>query len=84
LTLIERNEGTVKAWADASGGVLGAVGMAAFAATAYLLLSINAMLALFLALVAWAVVAVGLYFLFRQMRLFLYQDRLLLKRLQGP
>ena len=28
LTLIEKKEGTTKAWADASGGVLGAIGLA--------------------------------------------------------
>ena len=38
LTLLEKKEGTTKAWADASGGVLGAVGLAAFAVTVLTLL----------------------------------------------
>jgi len=75
LTLIEKKEGTAKAWADASGGVLGAIGLAAFAFTAVLLLPWNPVAALLLALVAWALVAGGLYFLFRASGLFLKQDR---------
>jgi hypothetical protein len=80
LTLIEQKEGTTKAWADASGGALGAVGLAAFALTASVLLRWNPVGALLLALVAWAVVSVGLYALFRVSGLFLKQDRLLAKR----
>jgi hypothetical protein len=80
LTLIEQKEGTTKAWADASGGALGAVGLAAFALTASLLLRWNPVAALLLALVAWTVVSVGLYALFRVSGLFLKQDRLLAKR----
>jgi hypothetical protein len=80
LTLIEEKEGTTKAWADASGGALGAVGLAAFALTASLLLRWNAVAALLLALLAWVVVSVGLYALFRVSGLFLKQDRLLAKR----
>ena len=80
LTLIEKHEGTTKAWADASGGVLGALGLAAFALTAVLLLHWNPFAALLLALVAWAVVTGGLYFLFRASGLFLEQDTLLSKR----
>ena len=76
LTLIEKKEGTTKAWADASGGVLGAVGMAAFALTALLLLRWSPVVALLLALLAWCVVSVGLHFLFRVTGLFLLQDRL--------
>ncbi len=79
LTLIEKKEGMTKAWADASGGVLGAIGMAAFAVTALLLLRWNPVIALLLALMAWAVVSVGLYFLFRVTGLFLLQDRLMSK-----
>jgi len=75
LTLIEKKEGTARAWADASGGVLGAVGLAAFAFTAVLLLPWNPVAALLLALVAWALVAGGLYFLFRASGLFLNQDQ---------
>src|SRR3981081_3334245 len=74
LTLIERKEGTTKAWADASGGALGAVGLAAFALTAFTLLRWNPVAALLLALMAWALVSVGLYFLFRVTGLFLKQD----------
>jgi uncharacterized protein DUF3147 len=79
LTLIEKKEGTTKAWADASGGVLGAVGLAAFAFTALMLLRANALIALLLALVAWLFVTCGLYFLFRITGLFVEQDRLLMK-----
>ena len=79
LTLIEKKEGTTKAWADASGGVLGAVGLAAFALTTMLLLRWNPFAALLLAVLAWAVVSGGLYFLFRKTGLFLEQDKLLSK-----
>jgi len=75
LTLIEKKEGMTKAWADASGGVLGALGLGAFAFTA-MLLRWNPVGALLLALVAWAAVSAGLYFLFRVTGLFLRQDRL--------
>ena len=74
LTLIEKQEGTTKAWADASGGVLGAIGLAAFAFTALQLLRSNALVALALALLAWLLVSVGLYFLFRETGFFLRQD----------
>jgi len=76
LTLIEKKEGTSKAWADASGGVLGALGLTAFAATAVLLLPWNPAYALLLALAAWAITSMGLYLLFRVTGLFLLQDRL--------
>src|SRR5437588_6422057 len=79
LTLIEKKEGTTKAWADASGGVFGALGLAAFALTAMLLLPWNPAVALVLALVAWAVTSMGLYFVFRMTGLFLLQDRLAAK-----
>ena len=77
LTLIEKKEGTTKAWADASGGVLGAIGLAAFAFTALQLLRSNPLVALALALLAWLLVSGGLYFVFRGTRLFLRQDKLL-------
>jgi hypothetical protein len=77
LTLIENKEGTTKAWADASGGVLGAVGLAAFAFTALQLLRTHPVVALGLALLAWLLVAGGLYFLFRTTGLFVKQDKLL-------
>jgi hypothetical protein len=79
LTLIEEKEGTAKAWADASGGVLGAAGLAAFAFTALRLLHANPAVALLLALVAWLLVSAGLYFLFRMTGLFIKQDKLLAK-----
>ena len=79
LTLIEKKEGTTKAWADASGGVFGALGLAAFALTAMLLLPWNPAAALVLALVAWAVTSMGLYLVFRITGLFLLQDRLAAK-----
>src|SRR3989440_5798866 len=79
LTLIEKKEGTSKAWADASGGVLGALGLAAFALTTMLLLHWNPFAALLLALLAWAAVTGSLYFLFRESGLLLRQDRLLSK-----
>ena len=74
--MIEKKEGTTKAWADASGGVLGALGLGAFALTAMLLLRWNPVAALLVALLAWTVVSAGLYFLFRATGLFLRQDRL--------
>ena len=79
LTLIEKKEGLSKAWADASGGALGAVGMSAFALTATLLLPWNPVAALLLALLAWAVISAGLYFLLRLTGLFLRSDRLFSK-----
>ena len=79
LTLIEKKEGMPKAWSDASGGAIGAIGMAAFALTALLLLRVNPALALILALVAWIVVSTGLYFLIRMSGLFLASDRLFSK-----
>jgi hypothetical protein len=79
LTLIEKKEGLAKAWADASGGALGAVGMSAFALTAMLLLPWNPIAALVLALLAWAVVSTGLYFFFRVTGILLRTDRLFSK-----
>ncbi|HKV30478.1 MAG TPA: DUF3147 family protein [Candidatus Dormibacteraeota bacterium] len=79
LTLIEKKEGTAKAWADASGGVLGALGLAAFAFTALQLLRANPMVALTLAVLAWVLVSGGLYLLLRETGLFLKQDKLLTK-----
>jgi Protein of unknown function (DUF3147) len=80
LTLIEKKEGTAKAWADASGGALGAIGLATFALTAVLLLRWNPLLALLAALMAWTVVSVGLYFAVRASGLFLIQDKLMAKK----
>ena len=77
LTLIEKKEGTAKACSDASGGALGAVGLAAFAFTALQLLRTHPVVALGLALLAWLLVSGGLYFLFRTTGLFVKQDKLL-------
>ena len=77
LTLIEKREGTARAWADASGGALGSVGLAAFALITFPLLRWNPVAALLLALLAWALLSAGLYFLFRFTGLFLKQDELL-------
>jgi len=79
VTLIEKKEGTTNAWADASGGVLGAIGLAAFAFTALQLLRADPVVALALALLAWLLVSGGLYFLSRETGLFLWQDKLLTK-----
>jgi hypothetical protein len=77
LTLIEKKEGTSKAWADASGGALGAIGLAAFAFTALRLLPANPVLALLLALLAWCVISAGLYMVLRLSGVFVKQDELL-------
>ena len=80
LTLLEKKEGKTKACADASGGVIGAVGLAAFAVVAALLLRrVTPALALGAALLAWTLVAVGLYFAFRATNLYEKEDRLLRK-----
>lgn len=79
LTLIEKKEGIAKAWSDASGGAIGAIGMATFALTAILLLRTNPALALILAMVAWILVSTGLYFVIRVTGLFLKSDRLFSK-----
>ena len=63
LTLIEKKQGAPQADADVRGGILGGVGMLAFAAVAVLLLPrVQPALALAVALGAWAVVAAGLFF----------------------
>ena len=62
LTLIEKKEGNEKARADAEGGIVGAIGLAAFALVAILLLPRIGSAALLLALVAWTAVTLGLYF----------------------
>ena len=80
LTLLEKKEGKAKAVADASGGVIGALGLAAFAAVVLLTLRLTApIVALTLGLLAWLAVAVGLYFVFRATRLYEKEDRLLRK-----
>ncbi|HEY0492271.1 MAG TPA: DUF3147 family protein [Candidatus Dormibacteraeota bacterium] len=80
LTLLEKKEGKTKACADASGGVIGAFGLAAFAVVAALLLrTASPALALLAALLVWILVAVGLYFAFRATDLYEKEDRLLRK-----
>jgi hypothetical protein len=80
LTLLEKKEGKAKAVADASGGAIGALGLAAFAVVVLLMLRLTApILALALALLAWIVVAVGLYLIFRTTKLYEKEDQLLRK-----
>ena len=74
LTLIEKKEGKAEAWADASGGIIGAIGLAGFAGTAYLLLeAAGPVLALAAALAVWAGVSLAMYAAVRATRL----DRML-------
>jgi hypothetical protein len=66
LTLIEEKEGNRQARADASGGVLGGIGLFAFGAVAYLSLGrVPPAVAVLLALLAWAGVSIGLYLILR-------------------
>jgi uncharacterized membrane protein (GlpM family) len=66
LTLIEAHEGEGAADADSQGGILGGVGLLAFAIVLVLLVrQLGAPLALLAALLCWAIVAAGLYFLLR-------------------
>jgi len=70
LTLIEKKEGKAEAWADASGGVIGAIGLAGFAGTAYLLLkAAGPVLALAAALAVWTGVSLAIYAAVRATRL---------------
>lgn len=67
LSLLEEKEGEGPADADIQGGVLGGIGMLVFALVVFAGLSIaGAPATLALALVAWAVVAGGLYLLLRR------------------
>lgn len=64
LTLIERKEGRREAAVDATGALLGAIALMAFAAVAARALThFSAGIALGLAASAWAVLAIGLYVL---------------------
>ncbi len=75
--MIEKKEGKAKAWADASGGVIGAIGLAGFAATVYLSLrSVWPMLALVAGLAVWAGISMALYAAVRALRLDRKQDEL--------
>jgi hypothetical protein len=68
LTLIEEKESREKAEANASGGELGGLGLAAFAIVAYLLLSHDQpVLGLVCALLAWTLVAGGAYLILRRL-----------------
>lgn len=76
LTLIEKKEDTTKAYLDMSGGVTGAVAMAVFAATAWVLVGrMAAPLALLIALAVWLLVAILLYLVVRATGLYRLQDR---------
>ena len=67
LTLIEQKDGEGPADADVQGGVLGAVGLLAFALVVFAgVQGLGALLALALALAAWACVSSGLYLLLRR------------------
>ncbi len=80
LTLLEQKEGMLKATADASGGIIGAFGLVAFAVVASLLLRATLpVIALAAALLAWIAVAIGLYFVFRATNLYEKEDQLLRK-----
>lgn len=62
LTLMEKEDGESKTIHDLQGSVLGAVGMCAFAVVAWVLLGrLPLLIALLIALVAWAVTSGGLY-----------------------
>ena len=66
LTLIEKEESERKARDDDLGSIMGAVGLVAFAGTAWWLLpQVGAVGALAAAAGAWLAVAVGLYLLAR-------------------
>jgi hypothetical protein len=67
LTLVERDEGVLEAAADASGGILGAAGLAAFAAVAYLLLRPVGIAALVITMAAWSAVSFVFYFAVRRL-----------------
>jgi hypothetical protein len=76
LTLIEKKEDKTKAYLDMSGGVVGSIAMAGFAATAWFLLGrIGAVLAILIALAVWVVLAVSLYGLVRVSGIYRLQDR---------
>ncbi len=61
LTLLERKDGLPQAVSDVRGAILGAVGMAGFAAIAAALLARSPGLALAAALAGWALISLGLY-----------------------
>ena len=68
LTLIGEKDGDEQAQLSAAGAVLGAVGMVAFAATAFLLFdSVHPAAAEGVALLGWAGVSVGLYLTARRL-----------------
>jgi uncharacterized membrane protein (GlpM family) len=62
LTLIAENDGEASAKIDAAGAVLGGIALAAFGAASWLLLPrVNPVVAEVAAVVAWTIVAAGLY-----------------------
>jgi hypothetical protein len=68
LTLIEQKESRLKAEADATGGILGSAGMISFAAVTLLGVGfLQSAVALFIALAAWAAVAVCSYLALRRL-----------------
>jgi len=68
LTLIGEKDGEEQAQLSAAGAVVGAVGMVAFAATAFLLFdSMHPAAAEGVALLSWAGVSVGLYLIARRL-----------------
>jgi hypothetical protein len=68
LTMVEKHEGEGAADADAQGGILGGVGLVAFALVVALTVRVlGAPLALTAALGAWVLVAAGLYLALRQL-----------------
>jgi hypothetical protein len=76
LTLIEKKEDKTKAYLDMSGGAVGAMAMAGFAATAWLLLGrISGVAAILIALAVWVLLAVGLHVVVRVSGLYRLQDR---------
>jgi hypothetical protein len=78
--LIEKKEGKAKAWADASGGVIGAIGLAGFAGTAHLLLRLVwPVLALLGALAVWTGISLAIYAAVRVTQLDRNLDELIAK-----
>ncbi|MFN2466355.1 MAG: DUF3147 family protein [Candidatus Dormibacteria bacterium] len=68
LSLIEKKDGEGAADADAQGGIVGGVGMLAFALVVFLAVKgMGATLTLLLALLGWTLVSVGLYLALRQL-----------------
>jgi hypothetical protein len=71
LTLIEEQEDTERAVADAKGAILGSIGMLAFGVVVFTTVERLGLLALVLGALAWIGVSLGLYLLVRHTRLFI-------------